>query len=388
MVEMQSNDHFKEPGPINRSEASDKPANRAARLSPFRRRAIGVALIAGAALLTHAGYHYWTVGRYLESTDDAYVQADYTTVAPKVSGYISSVLVADNQIVKKGDVLAHIDDRDFRTALAAAQANVRGARATVDNLEARIALQQSLIAQSEAKVASSRASLKFAQVDSARYQRLLKTGYGAAQRAQKAKSILQESSAAFQQATAGMIAAHKMVDVLNTNLAKATAELDQAKARAEQAQLNLTYTSIIAPVDGTVGAKALRVGAFVQAGTQLMAIVPLHAVYIIANFKETQITNIRSGEHVSISIDGYPDVTLKGHVDSLSPASGLEFSLLPPDNATGNFTKIVQRVPVKIVVDAGDGADTLYGLLRPGMSVEPTVDTKVNAPTREASLYD
>ena len=252
----------------------------------------------------------------------------------------------------------------------------------MDNLDARLVLQQSVIAQSEATVVSSEASLKFAKVDYARYLHLMKTGFGAAQRAQQTEAALQEKTAQVQRDTAGLAASRKTVDVLMSDMAKAKAELNHAEALAQQAELNLSYTNILAPVDGTVGARALRVGAFVQAGTQLMAVVPLHSVYVVANFKETQLTHIRSGQPADIRIDGYPDIELKGHVDSVSPASGLEFALLPPDNATGNFTKIVQRVPVKIIIDEGADARSLAGLLRPGMSVEPTIDTKDHAPAR------
>ena len=168
------------------------------------------------------------------------------------------------------------------------------------------------------------------------------------------------------------VAAQRKVDVLTTQRAQAAAQLDRARAVADQAELNLSYTEITAPVDGTVGARSLRVGQYVQAGTQLMAVVPLDAVYVIANFKETQLTHVRAGQRVELIVDSFRNQTLHGHVDSLSPASGLEFALLPPDNATGNFTKIVQRVPVKIVLDD----HSLTGLLRPGMSAVPTVDTK------------
>jgi membrane fusion protein (multidrug efflux system) len=192
------------------------------------------------------------------------------------------------------------------------------------------------------------------------------------QRAQQTDSELREKIAQLHHGKSGLIAAQKKVDVLTTDRAKAVAQLDHARAVEAQMALNLSYTEISAPVEGTVGARTLRVGQFVQAGTQLMAVVPLDAVYVVANFKETQLTHVRNGQPVEIQIDSFHGTRLKGHVDSLSPASGLEFALLPPDNATGNFTKIVQRVPVKIVLDD----HSLNGLLRPGMSAEPTVNTK------------
>jgi membrane fusion protein (multidrug efflux system) len=347
----------------------------------IKRAVLGAAVVAGVAAAAQFGYRYWTVGQYLESTDDAYVKADYTTVAPKVSGYVAEVLVRDNQPVTAGQVLARIDDRDFRAALAQARADVEAAQAAVRNFDAQLALQQSVIDQQKANIAAAQASLKFARQDHARYQDLMKTGYGTVQRFQRAEATLRESAAELQRDRAGLVAAEKRVAVLTTDRAKAEAQRDRAKAVARQAELNLSYTVIAAPVDGTVGARALRVGQFVQAGTQLMAVVPLHAVYVVANFKETQLTHLRAGQPVRIAVDGFPGVTLRGHVDSLSPASGLEFALLPPDNATGNFTKIVQRIPVKIRLDD----DGLAGLLRPGMSVEPTVDTKATVLAERAS---
>jgi membrane fusion protein, multidrug efflux system len=338
----------------------------------LKRSALGVALVAGLGVAADFGYDYWKGGQYEQSTDDAYVQADYTTVAPKVSGYIGDVLVQDNEKVKAGQVLARIDDRDFRVALDQANADVEAAEASLRNIDAQIAQQLSVIDQGKADIASAEASLTFAQADNTRYDNLVKTGYGTVQRAEQAQSAFKERTAQLAHNKAGLLVAERKVDVLTSDRARAKATRDRDLANRHQAELNLSYTSIVAPVDGTVGARALRVGQFVQAGTPLMAVVPLHAVYIVANYKETQLTRVRSGQPAEVEIDTFPGVTLKGHVDSLSPASGLEFALLPPDNATGNFTKIVQRIPVKIVLDDSE----LAGLLRPGMSVEPTIDTR------------
>jgi len=287
------------------------------------------------------------------------------------------VLVSDNQPVKVGQLLARIDDRDFRTALDQARADVAASEAAVKNLNAQIELQKPLIQQQAAEVDATEANLKFAREEHARYDGLMKSGSGTVQRAQQTDAALRAQTAQLQQGKSGLIAANKKIEVLSTERAKAIAQLDHARAVEQQAALNLSYAQITAPVDGTVGARSLRVGQFVQAGTQLMAVVPLDAVYVVANFKETQLTHVRSGQPVELTIDGFHGTRLRGHVDSLSPASGLEFALLPPDNATGNFTKIVQRVPVKIVLDD----HKLAGLLRPGMSVEPTVDTKGTALT-------
>jgi membrane fusion protein (multidrug efflux system) len=337
-----------------------------------RRLALGLAAALGVAGAADLGYDYLTTGRYLESTDDAYVKADSTIVSPKVSGYIAQVLVGDNQPVNAGQLLAEIDDRDFRSALAQAHADVEASEAAVRNLDAQLALQQPIIEQGTADVAAAEANLKFAQEEQARYDGLMKSGSGTVQRAQQTDAALRSSNAQWQHSRSGLLAAERKVDVLTTERAKAVAQLDRARAVEQQAALNLSYTRITAPVDGTVGARSLRVGQYVQAGTQLMAVVPLDAVYVIANFKETQLTNVRSGQPVEVEIDSFRGTRLRGHVDSLSPASGLEFALLPPDNATGNFTKIVQRVPVKIVLDD----ISLKGLLRPGMSAVPTIDTK------------
>ena len=341
-------------------------------LLAIKRAALALAVALGLAGAADFGYGYLTTGRYLETTDDAYVKADSTIISPKVSGYIDTVLVGDNQPVKAGQLLARIDDRDFRTALEQAQADVAGSEAAVRNFDAQLALQQPIIEQGTADVAAAQANLKFAEEERARYDDLMKSGSGTIQRAQQTDAALREKTAQVQHGQSGLLAAQRKVDVLTTDRAKAVAQLNRARAVAQQAALNLSYTEISAPVDGTVGARSLRVGQFVQAGTQLMAVVPLDAVYVVANFKETQLTYVRNGQPVEISIDGFRGTRLRGHVDSLSPASGLEFALLPPDNATGNFTKIVQRVPVKIALDD----HRLAGLLRPGMSAEPTVDTK------------
>jgi membrane fusion protein, multidrug efflux system len=357
-------------------------------LSPSRqaikRAALALALTLGVAGAADFGYDYLTTGRYLETTDDAYVKADSTIVAPKVSGYIAKVLVSDNEKVEAGQLLARIDDRDFRTALAQAKADVAASEAAVRNLDAQIELQQPVIQQQASEVDAADANLKFAQQERARYDELMKSGSGTVQRAQQTDAALRAQTAQLQQGKSGLAAANKKVEVLATERAKAVAQLDHARAVEAQAALNLSYTEITAPVDGTVGARSLRVGQFVQAGTQLMAVVPLDAVYVVANFKETQLTHVRNGQPVELRIDSFHATTLTGHVDSLSPASGLEFALLPPDNATGKFTKIVQRVPVKIVLDDHN----LTGLLRPGMSAEPTVNTKATVVAeREAARH-
>src|SRR5215472_5686030 len=289
-----------------------------------KRAAWALAFALGVAGAAHFGHYYFTTGRYLVSTDDAFVKADSTIIAPKVSGYIAEVLVSDNEPVKAGQLLARIDDRDFKTALNQAKADVAASEAAVRNLDAQIELQRPLIQQQSADVDAAEANLKFAQEERSRYDDLMKSGSGTVQRAQQTDAALRAQTAQLQQSKAGLDAANKKIEVLSTERAKADAQLAHARAVEQQAALNLSYTQITAAVEGTVGARSLRVGQYVQAGTQLMAVVPLDAVYVVANFKETQLTHVRDGQPVELEVDGFPGVALAGHVDSMSPASGLE----------------------------------------------------------------
>jgi membrane fusion protein (multidrug efflux system) len=319
------------------------------------------------------GHYYWTTGRFLVSTDDAYVAAHSVMISPKISGYLSEVPVDDNEPVKAGAVLARIDPRDYQTALDQARANVAAAQASINTLDQQIAQQKLVVEQDRQQVVSDQAALVFSQQDFQRYTHLATTGYGTVQRAQQAQADITEKQAALQHDNTVVAAAESQIGVFEGQLAQADAALAQQRAMEHQAELNLSYTAITAPVDGTVGVRTLRVGQYVQAGTQLMAVAPLQAVYVVANYKETQLTNVQPGQAVTIDVDTFPGALVHGHVDSLAPASGQEFALLPPDNATGNFTKIVQRIPVKIAIDQNE---PLLGRLRPGMSVEPTIDTR------------
>jgi membrane fusion protein, multidrug efflux system len=336
----------------------------------------GVALVALVGAGGAAGLQYWNVGRFMVSTDDAYIQADSTLVAPKISGYVAVLLVDDNQTVHAGQVLARIDDRDFRAALDEATANVAAATASIANLDAQIAAQGSAIKEADAAVAAASAALSLAQRNDARRREMARVGYGTEEQADNASTEAKEKLAALQRLQAAADGARQQLAVLNTQRQLAQAQLARTEAVQRQASLNLSYTEIVAPVDGTVGARTVRQGQYVQAGTQLMALVPLPQTYVVANFKETQLTHIQPGQTARIAVDSFPGDDLEGHVESLAPASGLEFALLPPDNATGNFTKIVQRVPVKIVL-APDKA--LLGKLRPGTSVEVSINTKPDA---------
>ncbi|MCK1334770.1 membrane fusion protein (multidrug efflux system) [Bradyrhizobium sp. LB1.3] len=357
--------------------------------SPARTRKLNLRklLLAGAAAAALAGaswygYDYWTVGRFLVSTDDAYVKADSTTIAPKVSGYLDRVLIGDNEHVKAGQVLARIDDRDFKVALDQAKADVAAANATVTSKEAQLDVQQAVIAAARATIDVDNAAKLFAKQENKRYTDLAATGFGSVQNAQQAQARDAGADAAIQRDIANLTSALKQVDLLKAEILQAKAAAVRADALQRQAELNLGYTTIVSPIEGVVGNRSLRVGQFVQAGTQLMAIVPAEGAYVVANFKETQLTDVKSGQAVDIEIDMFPGQVVHGHVDSIAPASGQEFALLPPDNATGNFTKVVQRIPVKIALDARHGPAIA---LRPGMSVIPTIATRSTAPTANAA---
>jgi membrane fusion protein (multidrug efflux system) len=346
-----------------------------------KRTALGTLAVLGLAGLAQFGTHYWRTGRFIVATDDAYVQADHTLIAPRVSGYINAVPVADNQPVKAGQVLAVIDDRDYRIAVRQAVADRETAESEIRSIDAQLGLQNSTIEQATQQVTSADAALHFAQQEYARYDQLSRTGAGTTKSAQETGSLLVQRSAGLLQARAAVTAAKQQVDVLQAARTKAEAQLEHYRAAEQQAGLNLGYTTITAPVDGTVGARSVRIGQYVQAGTQLMAVVPLDAVYIVANYKETQLTRVRPGQPVEVYVDTFPDAKIHGHVDSMAPATGLQFALLPPDNATGNFTKIVQRLPVKIILDPpgtdeANRHDAAAELLRPGMSVETSIDTR------------
>lgn len=356
-----------------------KPTRKA---RPMRWLLLGGIALAAMAGAGHYGWDYWTVGRFLVATDDAYVKADSTTIAPKVSGYIAAVLVNDNQPVKAGDVLARIDDRDFQVALEQARAQVAAAKANIANKQAALVAEQAEIEAAQATVTVDLANQTFAEQEDTRYAQLAQKGFGSVQNAQQAASRIAAARAAVTRDTAVLAKATRQLDVNRAELTQAQAALAGAEAVRDQAELNLSYTSLVAPIDGQIGNRTLRVGQYVQAGTQLMAVVPNQAAYIVANYKETQLTDVHAGQSVEVEVDTFPGQVFKGHVDSLSPASGQEFALLPPDNATGNFTKVVQRIPVKIVLDQ-DGP--LSVTLRPGMSVYPSIDTRPKA-TQVASV--
>ncbi|WP_336488364.1 HlyD family secretion protein [Methylobacterium nigriterrae] len=350
---------------------------------PLKRILMAAATVAALGVGGWYGHDYWTVGRFQVSTDDAYVQADNVTIAPKISGYLAAVLVGDNEPVKTGQVLARVDDRDYRTALDQARSNVAVSRAAIQSRKAALATQDSVIESARATIALDQANETFAEQENKRYADLAKTGYGSVQNAQNAASRIAAARASVQRDNAALSSAVRQVDQLKADLAQAEAKLLHDEAAERQAELDLSYTAIVASADGVVGNRTLRVGQYVQAGTQLMSVVPLSAAYVIANYKETQLTDVKAGQKVDIEVDMFPGRVFHGRVDSLAPASGQTFSLLPPDNATGNFTKVVQRIPVRIALD---GDVEAMGELRPGMSVVPSIDTRAKPKvTRTAS---
>ena len=334
-------------------------------------------LVAGAGLLTLAaavyGANYIASGQYLQSTDDAYVGGDVSSLAPQVSGLIAQVAVTDNETVHAGQLLVALDDRPYRAALAQADANVAGAQAALTNLDATEKLQQSVIAEAQTDITAADAAEVLARANQSRYARLAASAAGTEQDAQTASATLAQDIAAAQKTRAALAAETARLGVIETQKTQAQASLAAAEANRDVATLNEQYTQIRAPFDGVIGDRAAHVGDYASAGSQLLSLVPTTGLWVDANFKEDQLAHMQPGQTVQIVADIAPGTKITGHVGSLAPASGAVFSLLPAQNATGNFTKIVQRVPVRILLD-GDAAT--LGLLRPGLSVTATVNTK------------
>jgi membrane fusion protein (multidrug efflux system) len=304
-------------------------------------------------------------------TADAYVTVHYATIAPRISGQVATVPVDDNEVVKTGQLLATLDPRDNEAALAFSEATVARDRSQLDDISATVSRQPSIIDEQQAAVASARAKLTFAQDNARRYGNLAVTGAGTMQEHQQADSTLQEAQASLDGAEASLDAARRQLDILKAQRSAAEAAVRADEAQLEQARLNLSYTQIRAPIDGMVGERSVQAGNYVSPGTTLMTVVPLDEVYIEANYREVALLHVRSGQPVTIHVDAY-DIDLKGIVQGVPPASGAAFAPIAPNNATGNFTKIVQRLPVKIVVTPGQ---PLAKLLRVGLSVETTIHT-------------
>lgn len=308
-----------------------------------------------------------------QSTNDAFIKADYTVVTPRITGQIAHVAVQDNQYVEQGQTLVDIDDRDLRSELNAALASVKVQQASIDNAKASLKQQQSLIAQASATLAGSQAGYVFAKADLARYLSLAAQGAGSKQNAQLARSRIDTAEANVAQDTAALNAATVKTGVLQAEWQRAEGELQRAQAILDTAKLNVSYTHIVAPIAGWVGQRVAREGAFVTPGTPLLAVVPLNQAYVVGNFQETQLEHVRPGQRVDIRVDSFGGATLHGIVNSFAPATGVTFSAITPDNATGNFTKVVQRIPVKIELDAGQHQAEQ---LRVGMAVEATIHTR------------
>jgi membrane fusion protein, multidrug efflux system len=337
--------------------------------------AVVIALAAGGDF----GVRWWTTGRYMVSTDDAYVGAHNTTLGAKIAGYVVSIPVEDNARVHTGDVIATIDPGDYQLAVESARDKVATQQATVDRIGRQVVAQQATIDQAKAQLVSAQAAAKRMQLELVRQQDLAAQKYASQQALEAAEQNRDQAAAAVDNAQAGINAAVDNLAVLKAQQQEAARTLDEFKTAQDQAERNLSFTVIRAPVDGVFSNRAVQTGDYVQTGQRIASLVPLDDIYIDANFKETQLARLHPGQPVSISVDAYTGDPIVGHVASLSPASGAVFSLLPPDNATGNFTKIVQRLPVRIAVPASVAEQRQ---LRPGMSVVVSVNTK---PTRVAA---
>lgn len=332
--------------------------------------------LAGGVLVVIVVYGLWRLvfaASAVQSTNDAFVSADFTLIAPKVAGFIDEVLVQDNQPVKAGQVLARIDPQDFKTNVQAAQASVATAQAQLANAQAMLERQRSVIAQAQATVDADLAQVEFTEHELTRYQHLAGQGAGTLQNSQQAKNRSQIARAELVQHKAALEAARQQTRVLAAQTNAAQASVQYAQALQARAELDLSYTQLVAPFDGVVGRRSVRQGAYVKPGDPVLAVVPLAKAFVVANFLEHQLTHMRAGQRVSIKVDTFPGETLQGTVDSIAPATGVTFASIAPDNATGNFTKIVQRIPVKITLDQGQ---PLAGQLRLGMSVDASIDTE------------
>ncbi|KJK03049.1 hemolysin D [Pseudomonas sp. 21] len=343
---------------------------------PKSRKALKLA-IATTAILGATAYagHWWLDGRFLEKTDDAYVGGDVTVISPRVAGYIAELKVSDNQRVHAGELLARIDDRDYRAALAKADGAVHAEEAALTHVAAQASLQDALIRQSQAEIDAAAAEEVRTRDDQHRYATLVRTNAVSVEAAQRADASFKSARANSDKARASLLAARRQLDVIQSQRQQAQAALEQAIAARDLARLDLSYTELRAPVDGYIGNRRARVGSYVAAGTQLLAVVPAQGLWVDANFKEDQLARMQPGQAVTIEADILPGKVFHGHLDSLAPATGAQFSILPPENATGNFTKIVQRVPVRVHLDDADGR---LGDLRPGLSVLVEVDTRAH----------
>ncbi len=352
-------------------DAGSEPA------SPAKKRRAKIIILVLLAVVVVGGLlwfmRYQSYGKFQQSTTDAYVQADSVTVAPKISGYVDQVLVAENQTVKAGDPLVRIDARDYNAQAKQSEAQIAVAQANARGVEAQIAEQQAAITRARADLAAAETDAAFARNEVVRYAPLAASGAETRERLSTLRNQAQQASARVVAARAAVAAAERRVGTLRAQVNQALAQGEGARAQLEAAQTNVGATLIRASIPGRIGDKSVRVGQYVQAGTRLMSVVPTTDLYIEANFKETQLGLMRVGQPVSIEVDALPGVEIPGRVASIAPGTGAQFSVLPPQNATGNFTKIVQRIPVRIQLNPGPAT---RALLVPGMSVEVSVDTR------------
>ena len=355
--------------------SADTDAQPARNLPRQRLRRLG---LVGAALATlsagaWAGHGWWTVGRYIQTTDDAYVGGNVTAIAPHVSGFVAEVMIADNEQVHAGQVLVRLDERDFQAALEHATAFVATRTTELEGLRARYVLQQSTIRQQEADLAAKSARATFTAQDAERYRRLAQTNAVSRQEGQRSGTLDQEAQSAVSSSAAALEAARQQLKVLDAQIAAARAAEAEARSDLETARLNLGYTEIRSPIDGYASNRAAQVGAYVAPGAYLVSIIPAAGLWVDANFKEDQLARIRPGQTASVRADVLPHRPFQGRVLSLAHGTGAVFSVIPPENATGNFTKIVQRVPVRIALDVQDPG---LAMLRPGLSITASVDTR------------
>jgi membrane fusion protein (multidrug efflux system) len=335
-------------------------------------RAIVVLIAVAVAALFVLRWDVWIGSRTRQATDDAYVRGDITPLSAKVEGYVRRVPVTDFKLVKVGDPLVEIDDEDYRARVAQAEADLLGAEAAIDNLKARKDLQRAQVTEAESSIAGTEADAERTKQEAARQRTLLGSGYGTAQKVEQTVADEKRFEATLARNRTELEAQRRGMAVLDTQEAQLRAEAKSKRALLDLAKISLGYTRIIAPVDGMVSERGVREGQYVRAGTQILSVVPLQNVWVIANYKETQLTRVAIGQKAEVTVDSFPGIVITGHVDGIAPASGSQFSLLPPDNATGNFTKVVQRIPVKLVLDPDN---PLAGKLRPGMSATATIVT-------------
>jgi len=339
----------------------------------LRHLGLGGAALAIIACAAWLGHSWWTVGRYIQTTDDAYVGGNVTAIAPHVSGFVAEVMIVDNEQVHAGQVLVRLDQRDFQAALEHATAFVATRTTELEGLRARYVLQQSTIRQQEADLAAKSARATFTAQDAERYRRLAQTNAVSRQEGQRSGTLDQEAQSAVRSSAAALEAVRQQLKVLDAQIAAARAAEAEARSDLQTARLNLGYTEIRSPIDGYVSNRAAQVGAYVAPGAYLVSIIPGAGLWVDANFKEDQLARIRPGQTASVRADVLPHRPFQGRVLSLAHGTGAVFSVIPPENATGNFTKIVQRVPVRIALDVQDPG---LGMLRPGLSITASVDTR------------